>query len=377
MNINHKLFLLSKYSDISSDLSPISSPDDSPIPSPRPRPRPKVTTTKKCPFPSTITITFGGQVENQVGMQKIGKMSKYGFTKKEMKDAERKFQNEGYNTKFIKLHDLLPEKDKEEAEKAYLLIVRDGAKAFLGDDTVDELYVEQQDLDWDTQYWNDRQKKVMNKQARRNLCYADMYQGPDYENKKGTVYDFKDIPLTAKLRKKLDYYLGSKAKDLFAEGNCYFNKKSNIKWHGDAERKIVIAFRLGETMPIKYQWFRRNDPVSKVFEIDIHSGDMYVMSEKATGYDWKQTKIHTLRHAAGFVEDKQTIHSLKQKIFKKFYDTSKGSGLIANEETIDEYMPYLKNLTIEELREIKNKTLRKKDDFLEKYKKELDKKYSK
>lgn len=26
---------------------------------------------------------------------------------------------------------------------------------------------------------------------------------------------------------------------------------------------------------------------------------MYIMSEKATGYDWKKRSIYTLRHAAG------------------------------------------------------------------------------
>jgi len=36
--------------------------------------------------------------------------------------------------------------------------------------------------------------------------------------------------------------------------------------------------------------------------INLHHGDMYVMSEKAVGTDWKQRKIATLRHAAGTAE---------------------------------------------------------------------------
>ena len=31
----------------------------------------------------------------------------------------------------------------------------------------------------------------------------------------------------------------------------------------------------------------------------INHGDIYVMSEKATGYDWKKRNRLTVRHAAG------------------------------------------------------------------------------
>ena len=34
--------------------------------------------------------------------------------------------------------------------------------------------------------------------------------------------------------------------------------------------------------------------------IDLSHGDMYIMSEKATGNDWKKSSIETWRHAAGF-----------------------------------------------------------------------------
>jgi hypothetical protein len=31
----------------------------------------------------------------------------------------------------------------------------------------------------------------------------------------------------------------------------------------------------------------------------LNHGDIYIMSDKAVGYDWKKRKIPTLRHAAG------------------------------------------------------------------------------
>jgi hypothetical protein len=33
--------------------------------------------------------------------------------------------------------------------------------------------------------------------------------------------------------------------------------------------------------------------------IELAHGDMYAMSEKAVGFDWKKKKIFTLRHATG------------------------------------------------------------------------------
>jgi len=45
--------------------------------------------------------------------------------------------------------------------------------------------------------------RVVNKHARHNLCFADYEQDPDYENKKGRVVKFEDVPLTKFVREKL------------------------------------------------------------------------------------------------------------------------------------------------------------------------------
>ncbi len=62
-----------------------------------------------------------------------------------------------------------------------------------------------------------------------------------------------------------------KAKNLYAEGNYYYDtKKTYIGFHGDSERKIVIAIRLGtEMMPIHYQWFFNSSPIGKRIKIDL------------------------------------------------------------------------------------------------------------
>ena len=90
--------------------------------------------------------------------------------------------------------------------------------------------------------------------------------------------------------------------ELIAEGNLYRdNQKQGIGWHGDTERKLVIGARLGGSMKLKFGWFFRGLPApqSKSHEIILNNGDIYVMSDKAVGYDWNMRSRYTIRHCAG------------------------------------------------------------------------------
>jgi len=39
--------------------------------------------------------------------------------------------------------------------------------------------------------------------------------------------------------------------------------------------------------------------VGKRIIVPLNGGDIYLMSEKAVGTDWKRKKVYTLRHATG------------------------------------------------------------------------------
>lgn len=68
---------------------------------------------------------------------------------------------------------------------------------------------------------------------------------------------------------------------------------------GDKERRIVVGLRIGATIPLHYQWFLRFKPIGERQVLTLNHGDLYFMSEKATGNDWLKSSIYTLRHAAG------------------------------------------------------------------------------
>lgn len=245
---------------------------------------------------STITITYGERVENHVGMQQIGELGESGLSLEDLKRARRKFKEKGFECKLLHLNGMLGDKGGEaEAEDAYLLVVKKGVNAF---GNSDDMLVEQKGLEWDKKAY--MYGKVVNKHARYNLCYDEVAQEPNYEEKKGRVVAFDDIPFTKSVKEGLGDYFGDKCKDLKAEGNYYYDSgKCGIGFHGDAERKIVIAVRLGATIPIRYHWYRENKREGSMFSMDIEHGDLYAMSDKATGNDWKKRKKLTLRHAAG------------------------------------------------------------------------------
>jgi hypothetical protein len=154
--------------------------------------------------------------------------------------------------------------------------------------------------EWSGMYWLWMRGRVVNKVARWNNCFGDTAQEPDYEAGKGTVIAFSAVPRLRALREALPRWFGAKAKRLVAETNDYMdNRKCGIGYHGDSERRIVVCARFGATMPLVFQWFRDGQPVGAPLRLDLADGDVYAMSQKATGFDWKRRSILTLRHAAG------------------------------------------------------------------------------
>ena len=244
----------------------------------------------------TWTITFSESVENHVGMQQIGKINEAGLSIEQLEKFQKVFEKKGYDSE---VYNLVPFADKEDVSPAKVLIVRGGVKALLNkDEKFNEFMEEITETEnvVDKKAW--MRGQVKNKNARYNLCYADHSQEPNYEEKKGTIISFKDVPYLSQVRKNLGNLCG--LKDLFAELNYYYdNRKCGIGFHGDSERKIVVGLRFGSSMNLHYQWFHQGSPIGDRVVFNLHHGDLYFMSEKAAGTDWKKKKIPTLRHAAG------------------------------------------------------------------------------
>ncbi len=248
---------------------------------------------------SCITITFGDQAENHKGMQIIGNAADKGFDTNELELAKQKFESKGAKCELINLKLLLDEDIRAKAEDATVLIVKNGVNIILkkSKSNKEKLFEELENLEWDTKAF--MYGRVVNKHARYNLCFDDNAQEPDYLNGKGRIIAWDSVPLLKKIKKSLNKFIGG-ANDLAGEGNYYYDvNRTGISFHIDAERKKVIGVRIGNSMPLYYQWFLNSSPVGTKFKIDLDGGDIYIMSEVAKGITWNKKNIYTLRHAAG------------------------------------------------------------------------------
>lgn len=262
--------------------------------------------------PETITITFGDRAENHKDNQMIGVEAQNGLTIEELEAAKLLFESRNCQCELINLNSLLNGSEHEgQAEEARLLIVRQGATPLLegSNQTADDVFQQLRALVWDSRYLDG--KKVKNKHCRHNLCMSDIAQEANYEEGEGTIIPFDQLPGLLSVRNNLPRFLGAKATSLQGEGNRYHNLKTcYIGWHGDKERKIAVGLRFGESMTLHYHWFEDWAPIGQLLTVVLNHGDIYVMSEKATGNDWGFPSFPTLRHSAG--PNKFTIDLLNE-----------------------------------------------------------------
>jgi hypothetical protein len=248
---------------------------------------------------SLITLTFGDAAENHKGMEQIGHRLEegQGFELSDLESAKENLERRGATCEIVQLRCV--EEEEYEVPQAYVLVIKNGVNCLLNDFTQDQMFEEQKGLMYDKQAF--MYGRVVNKHARWNLCFDDESRGPSYEEKKGRIIAYDEVPIMKSLRDQFEDVFGKKASNLKVESNYYYDtKKCGIGFHGDSERRIVIAARIGiASMPMCYQWYYKGKAIGSRIEIPLDAGDMYVMSEKAVGSDWKKKNRFTLRHATG------------------------------------------------------------------------------
>lgn len=302
---------------------------------PKPRPKPKPKPQKRTVRPvrpvvksalgsgpgvakGTYTITFGEVAENGIRMQQIGTEAERGMTVTELEQAAKLFRDKGAEVELIDITKAVTQADLEKTRstsrikklnlpkdmddrsvEAKLLIVRNGVDVILGEGGADRLLAEQTSIAYDQQkIWYG---KIANAKARHNVCFSDADQDMNLEEKKGTIVDFKHLDALSALRESWPVYVPSLGEVVLnGEGNHYYDvRKCGIGWHGDKERKIVIAVRLGKSLSLHYHWYHDHKQVGKRVDVMLNHGDVYFMSEKAVGTDAGSSSKLTLRHGAG------------------------------------------------------------------------------
>jgi hypothetical protein len=183
---------------------------------------------------SCITITFGDQAENHKGMQIIGNAADNGFSIGDLELAKQKFESKDAQCYLIDLKLLLDENQRNKAEEAKILVVKNAVDILLKKSKLNKanLFEELVELEWDTKAF--MYGRVVNKHARYNLCFDGLAQEPDYQNGRGRIIAWDSVPLLKKINKSLSKFING-ANDLAGEGNYYYDvSKTGISMHGDS-----------------------------------------------------------------------------------------------------------------------------------------------
>ena len=273
------------------------------------------------------TITFGDQAENHVGMEQLGERvaEGAGFQRADLEAIYWRLTAKGHAVEWYDLYEAAfgSESNEEQDQREFgehsepndrrefgkqsesneqqyqrefgtAIVLR--LPAFVSEEST--LFQEQRSLPMDKHAY--MYGRVVNKKARWNLCFDDEAKEPAYDEGRGRVIAWDAVPALHRIHQALPHWFGPKAADLKGEGNYYYDPTTcGIGFHGDTERRKVIALRLGGSLPLYYQWYQYGQPLGPRIQIPMNGGDMYIMSEKAVGTDWKKKNTPTLRHATG------------------------------------------------------------------------------
>ena len=266
-------------------------------------------------YSSRFAITFGEVSILHVGGVELGAgRRETGFSVAHLREVCDQVRAMGFQAELVDVSAPLERHGAavRAENEAATLVIRNGAALFeeaaagasssSSSSAADALYAEQRDrVRYDRKYYDAKQKKTKNKRARFNVVFGEEAAQANDDFTQYTVAAFSSLPRLAAFREAMPRWLGPGAARLNAEGNHYYEDKSGIGFHGDAERKVVVCLSLGKTSVLRYQWRlpgsseHLHDPV----DISVGHGDVYVMSEKATGWDWRlRSKIRVV-HAAG------------------------------------------------------------------------------
>lgn len=242
-----------------------------------------------------LTYTFAPNGENHVRNQQVGNAEcRETFSVEELGQIQANVLAAGYQAEYLDLGQHLPA--QYGTYPAGVLVIRNALQIFHL--TATQSFDEVTGLTYDRQALMYGQ--VRNKKARHNLIVGDFDQEPVYEEGKGTVVNFTHTPCLHHLRTYLPTLVGEKGRGLIAEANDYYDvTQCGIGYHGDKERTMVIGLRIGASFPLCYYWYHQSKRISPRIDLTLRSGDMYIMSEKAVGFDSGKRVIPTLRHAAG------------------------------------------------------------------------------
>ena len=207
--------------------------------------------------------------------------------------------------------------DASSLPEAGVLIIRNGVTVLSSKKKPSaQLYEEQmsQVRNYDGIYFD--KGKTLVKRAFKTMQFGSEARtaSPDYSQ--ATVTAFDAVPVLQKMGNLLQRLLGFDASSFSARSNRYHTDRlepaddggkmkcvSGMGWHGDERTDLPsqsACLCLGEPGILSFVWrfpgHTKNCPTS-IVSFDVNDGDIYILSDKATGFDWRSRSLLRVVHS--------------------------------------------------------------------------------
>lgn len=195
-----------------------------------------------------------------------------------------KLQGSRKGSRIIDLNKKLLQFDDRRTEIATVLVLPNYAN--------NNLYQTLLAIDWDKKIL--LRNKVVNRVGKYAISIDDTGKEPNYEENKYRVIAYDDVEEVRDLKDNLSKIF--KQDRLSCKGEYNYNhEKLKLKYQG-AKVNNMMCIHLGDPIQMSFKWYFANKPASDSMEFTLNHGDLYIMSEKATGHDYKLKKNPILKH---------------------------------------------------------------------------------
>jgi len=245
----------------------------------------------------SFNLTFSDCIKTLNANEIIGEQSHCGTTN----DDVRKIHESINGSILYNLKDLIPHLNQN-VEDAMILIIKN---QFPNDSNnllqtfINPEYVHDGNIigiEWDKFTPTGALNKKFYKSTFADL--GDMFKINSLANfKRGTMYNINKIPSLLNIKNSLRSILPCNF--VVEASHFYDNEKSHKLFNHEKDKRCVTGLHLGEPMNINFKWYHKSIKCCDNFSIELNHGDIYIMSNIASGSVKDNVTKLFLKHSFG------------------------------------------------------------------------------
>eukprot|EP00808_Paulinella_micropora_P002645 g38155.t1 len=134
----------------------------------------------------------------------------------------------------------------------------------------------------------------------RRLHFGPTDQEQSFAAGRAGAVAFGRLPVLSRLRRGLEGLLPEAWPLGPAQGLWYADSRwQGVYPHGHTDSPGVLGVRLGAPLQLHWHWYQRQALVGRRLRLSLDAGDLYLLSAKAAGFDWRRASALRELGAAG------------------------------------------------------------------------------